>query len=165
MHTICINKLPAKQRNAARRCATLRSAARRCAAPRDAAPRCVARCRAAHRCAPLRSTARSVNAALGCRQYLHSVGRPLKPPSITNRLLAIVHTKPIIALLAPKLVAMATSLRPSISAMSSLDSLTPKTYPLESNSESLDAIQPKLCGFKVYLPHPHTKGTADLRDR
>jgi len=28
----------------------------------------------------------------------------------------------------PKLVAMATSLRPSISAMSSLDSLTPKTY-------------------------------------
>ena len=36
--------------------------------------------------------------------------------------------------------------------------------PLESNSESLDAIQPKLCRFKVYLPHPHTKGTADLRD-
>ena len=63
----------------------------------------------------------------------------------------------------PKLVAMASSLRPSISAMSSLDSLTPKTYPLESNSESLDAIQPKLCGFKVYLPHPHTKGTAALR--
>ena len=29
----------------------------------------------------------------------------------------------------PKLVAMATSLRPSISDMSSLDSLTPKTYP------------------------------------
>jgi len=29
----------------------------------------------------------------------------------------------------PKLVAMATSLRPSISAMSSLDRLIPKTYP------------------------------------
>ena len=43
-----------------------------------------------------------------CRQYLHSVGRPLKPPSITNRLVAIVHTKPVIALLVPKLVAMAT---------------------------------------------------------
>ena len=65
----------------------------------------------------------------GCRQYLHSVGRPLKPPSITNRLVAIVHAKPVIALLVPKLVAMATSLRPSISGMSSLDSLTSKTYP------------------------------------
>jgi len=31
-------------------------------------------------------------------------------------------------------------------------------------SESLAAIQPKLCRFKVYLPHPQTKGTADLRD-
>ena len=62
----------------------------------------------------------------GCR---HSVGRPLKPPSITNRLVAIVHTKPVIALLVPKLVAMATSLRPPISAMSSLDSLTRKPTP------------------------------------
>jgi len=59
----------------------------------------------------------------------------------------------------PKLVAMATSLRHSISAMSSLDSLSPK----ESNSESLAAIQSKLCQFKVYLPHPHTKGTTDPR--
>jgi len=42
---------------------------------------------------------------------------------------AIVHTKPVIAILVPKLVAMATFLRPSISGMSSLDSLTPKTYP------------------------------------
>ena len=49
------------------------------------------------------------------------------PPSKTNRLVAIVHTKPVIALLVPKLVAMATSLRPSISARSSLDSLIPKT--------------------------------------
>ena len=51
------------------------------------------------------------------------------PPSITNNLVAIVHTKPVIALLAQKLVAMATSLRPPISAMSSWDSLTPKTHP------------------------------------
>jgi len=65
----------------------------------------------------------------GCRQCLHAVGRPLKPPSITNRLVPIVHTKPVIAILVPKLVAMATSLRPSISGMSSLDSFTPKTYP------------------------------------
>ena len=75
-------------------------------------------------------------------------------PSITNRLVAIIHTKPVIALLVPKLVAMATSLRPSISAMSSLDSLTPKTHPLELNSESLAAIQPKLYRFKVYVAQP-----------
>jgi len=36
---------------------------------------------------------------------------------ITNRLIAIVHTKPVIAILVPNL------------AVSSLDSLTPKTYP------------------------------------
>ena len=50
-------------------------------------------------------------------------------PSITNRLVAVVHTKPVIAILVPKLVAMATSFRPSMSGMSSLDSLTPKTHP------------------------------------
>jgi len=38
-------------------------------------------------------------------------------PSITNCLVAIVHTKPVIAILVPKLVAMATTLRHSISAM------------------------------------------------
>jgi len=48
-------------------------------------------------------------------------------PSMTNRLVAIVQTKSVITILVPKLIAMATSLRPSISAMSSLDSLTPKT--------------------------------------
>jgi len=41
----------------------------------------------------------------------------------------IVHTKPVIAILVPKLVAIATSFRPSISAMSSSDSLSQKTYP------------------------------------
>ena len=67
----------------------------------------------------------------GYRQYLHSVSRPLKPLSITNRLVAIIHTKPVNSnfILVPKLVAMATSLRPSISAMSSLDSLSLKTHP------------------------------------
>jgi len=61
----------------------------------------------------------------GYRQYLHFVGRPLKPPAC---LVAVVHTKPLIASLVPKLVAMATSLRISISDMSSSDSLTPKTH-------------------------------------
>jgi len=31
----------------------------------------------------------------GYRQYLYSVSRPLKPTSITNRLVTIVHTKPV----------------------------------------------------------------------
>ena len=47
----------------------------------------------------------------GCRQWLHFVGRSYtRTPSITNRLVAVVHTKPVIAILVPKLVAMATSL-------------------------------------------------------
>jgi len=50
-------------------------------------------------------------------------------PSITNRLVTVVHTKPVIAISVPKSVAMATYLKPFISAMSSLDSLTPKIYP------------------------------------
>jgi len=56
----------------------------------------------------------------GYQQYLHIVGRPLNPPPtpITNCLFAIVHTKPVIAILVPKLVAMATTLRHCISAMS-----------------------------------------------
>jgi len=50
-------------------------------------------------------------------------------PSITNHLVAIVHTKLVIAILVQRLVVMTTSLGPSFSAMSSSDSLTPKTYP------------------------------------
>jgi len=50
-------------------------------------------------------------------------------PSITNRLVAIVHTKPAIVILVTKLVAMAISLRNSKSAIFSSDSLTPKTHP------------------------------------
>jgi len=51
-------------------------------------------------------------------------------PSITRKPHVVVFRKsPFAANAVPKLVAMATSLTPSISAMSSLDSLTPKTYP------------------------------------
>jgi len=39
----------------------------------------------------------------GYRQYLHSVGRPLKPPSVTNCLVAIVHTKPVNSNISPKI--------------------------------------------------------------
>ena len=63
------------------------------------------------------------------RQYLQSVGRPLKPRSVTICLVAIVLTKPVIAILVPKLVAMPTTLRHWISAMSSSDSLTQRTHP------------------------------------
>ena len=65
----------------------------------------------------------------GYLQYLHSVGQPFKPSSIISCLVAIVHTKPVIAILVPELVAIAMTLRHSISAMSSSDSLTPKTHP------------------------------------
>jgi len=70
--------------------------------------------------------------SLSCRVLATSAFcRPtLKPPSITNRLVAIVHTKPLIAILSQNwLPCMATSLGPWISVMSSLNNLTPKTYP------------------------------------
>jgi len=98
------------------------------------------------------------------RQYLHSLGWPLKHSSISNSLVVICQTKPVIAILVPKLVAMATSLRPSISAMSSSDSLTRKTYSLESNRESLAAIQPMLYRFKVYLPEGNNRSQGWLGD-
>ena len=41
---------------------------------------------------------------------LNSVGRPSKPLFINNRLVVICHTKSVIAILVPKLVAMAASL-------------------------------------------------------
>jgi len=44
----------------------------------------------------------------------------------------------------PKVVAMATSLRTSKSAMSSADQVDPENAPLESNNVSLAIIQPKL---------------------
>jgi len=52
--------------------------------------------------------------SLSCEVLAKSaICRPTtKTPSITNRLVAIVHTKPVIASSVAKLVAMATSLRP-----------------------------------------------------
>ena len=48
-------------------------------------------------------------------------------------------------------------------AISSSDMSTRKTHPLESNTESLAVIQPKLYGFKIFTcPTPCTEGTADL---
>ena len=49
-------------------------------------------------------------------------------PSVTNCLVAIVHTQPVIAILVPKLVAVATTVRHSITAVSLSDSLTPKSH-------------------------------------
>ena len=51
-------------------------------------------------------------------------------PSFTRKPHVVIFRESLFSANAvPKLVAMATSLRPPISAMSSLDSLTPKTYP------------------------------------
>ena len=51
-------------------------------------------------------------------------------PSFTRKPhVVIFRQSPFAANAVPKLVAMATSLRPSIAAMSSLDSLSPKTHP------------------------------------
>ena len=51
-------------------------------------------------------------------------------PSITRKPhVVIFRQSPFAANAVPKLVAMATSLRPKISAMSSVDSLSPKPHP------------------------------------
>jgi len=84
--------------------------------------------------------------SLSCRvSAISAFCCPTTQPLLTNRLVAIVDTKPVIAILVPKLVAMATFHRTSKLAMSSLDSLTPKTHPWNhSNSTLLGIIQPKL---------------------
>jgi len=70
-------------------------------------------------------------------------------PSIINCLVAIIHTKPVTAILVPKLVGMAMTLRRSISAMSSSDSFTLKIHPLQSTSVSLAIIQPNYSPSKT----------------
>jgi len=67
-----------------------------------------------------------------------------KPSFVQNPDLVISRQSPFAVNVVPKLVALATSLRPLISAMSSLDSLSPKTHPLESNSVLRAIIQLKL---------------------
>jgi len=52
-----------------------------------------------------------------------------KPTFTRKHRIVIFRQSPFAANAVPKLVAKATPLRPSISAMSSLDSLSPKTHP------------------------------------
>jgi len=52
-----------------------------------------------------------------------------KPSFVRNPHVIISRQNPLAANVVPKLVSMATSLRPLISAMSSLDSLSAKTHP------------------------------------
>jgi len=79
-----------------------------------------------------------------------NVGLTDNKPSFTRKPhVVIFRQNPFAANVVPKLVSMATSLRPAISAMSSLDSLFSKTHPLELNSVSLAIIQLKL--------YPHWK--------
>jgi len=98
----------------------------------------------------------SVATSLSCRVSAISAfcWPTTQTPSITNSLVAVVHTKPVIAILVPKLVAMATSLGTAKSAMSLSDSLNPKTHPLESNkSQKLVAMTPSLSTSGPHLTH------------
>jgi len=52
-----------------------------------------------------------------------------KPSFVRKPHVVISRQSPFAAIVVPKLVAMATSLRPSVSAISLLDSLSPKTHP------------------------------------
>ena len=59
----------------------------------------------------------------------HTQGLTENKPSFIRKHHVVISRSPFAANVVPKLVAMATSPRPSISNMSSLDSLIPKTYP------------------------------------
>jgi len=64
------------------------------------------------------------------RQQPTDVGVTENKPSFKRKPHVIIFRQsPFAANAVPKLVAIATSLRPSISAMSSLDSLSPKIHP------------------------------------
>ena len=54
-------------------------------------------------------------------------------PSITNHLVAMVHTKPVIAILVPKFVAMATSLESLDLSYAFIGQLDFENPPLEMN--------------------------------
>jgi len=69
----------------------------------------------------------------------------------------ISRQSPFAANVVPKLVAMAKSLRPSISAMSSSDSLTPKTYSYLNRVASCHTTE-VISIQNLHAPHPHTKG-------
>jgi len=72
------------------------------------------------------------------------------------------HTTEVINHQSQKVVAMATSLRPSISTMSSLKTLTPKTYPrIKQRVASCHTAE--VIDSKFTCLTPHTKGTADLK--
>ena len=62
-------------------------------------------------------------------QFLSTQMTDNKPSFTRKTHVVIFRQSPFAANAVPKLVAMATSLRPSISGMCSLDSLTSKTYP------------------------------------
>jgi len=68
--------------------------------------------------------------SLSCRlSAISAFCWPTTQAPSTNIPHAVVHTKLVITILVPILVAMAMTLRRWISAMSSSDSLTPKTRP------------------------------------
>ena len=83
--------------------------------------------------------------------------------SISNRLVVVWHTKPVIAILVPKLVAMATSLRPSISAVSLSDILTWITHPQSQTVSRQLSYTAEVTSIQRFTcPTPCPKGTTDL---
>ena len=83
------------------------------------------------------------------RQYLQSVGRPLKPRSIC--LVAIILTKPVRAILVPKLVVMATSL-----STSGLSSNARFLGPLRAHNPNSISIGSAVFGRLTSVTHRQT---------
>jgi len=79
-------------------------------------------------------------------------------PSISNSLFVIVLTKPVIAILVPKLVAMGRNILTPRPRLSSSDMLTPKPTSKIKQRVALAVMQPKLYRFEGLPAPPHAQG-------
>ena len=89
-------------------------------------------------CTPYIESQKIIAMATSLRYRVSAISAFCRPTiqtaSITNRLIAIVHTKPVIAILVPKLVAMATSL----SATGPPSNTIPTAHPSPQPKQHLD---------------------------
>jgi len=81
------------------------------------------------------------------QKCLLCIGRPRKPPIISNNILAISHRNAFIEILVPKLVAMVTPLCPLCTGVSKMTSPMAQTLSRKKNSVCICCIQLKLWPF------------------
>jgi len=86
------------------------------------------------------------------QQCLLLIGRPGKPPVISNRILVISHRNAFVANLVPKLVAMVTPLCPLCSGVSQMSSLIAETLSQTQTLHGCVAYNSSYGHFVRFLP-------------